>query len=425
MKRREFIKSMVASGAAPLVAAPFVRASEDAPYRRAAIRNKTLFISDIHLNVSAAYSWISPERLASLVQFLEEVNRRPDVAELVILGDLVDDWVVPVLDAPHSFEDILSDAVNKEVVAALQSLCVNPEIKVTYLTGNHDLLSWQLENKATLKRFFPQMVIVSEYPGYGSWSKNNVVWAEHGHRYCLFNAADVWSEKPSQLPLGYFMSRLAATASVNQHQALNTLDLLRDLGAASEGQLLTYLQNGGWTQHMTHSRIDKGIHDDAFIKLIYYAEAAWASTKPKDRYVMNNLDGFSTNPSVWSVGQSYGKILSRWPVRQGRVPGVIALGDDLGQLANAADILFRMPARLQKDYPFVPRIILFGHTHRALIQFNTTDQTIYVNTGTWIDGKPMTYAEIATTPEAGALRYTATLYDYGARTVLGEAAITG
>lgn len=424
MKRRAFIKTVAAAGPVAMMGATSISWVPKAQAAGVRGRNTTVFISDIHINVNAAYSWISPAHLAHLTQFLLETNQRSDVAELVIMGDLVDDWVVPVQEAPNSFEDILSDPVNKGVVNALQALCRNPAIKVTYLTGNHDLLSWQKENKAVLNRYFPEMEIVSEYPGYGAWSKDRVVWAEHGHRYCLFNAADVWNEKPSQLPLGYFMARLAATASVNQHQVINTLDLIRDLASKSEGQLLEYIRNGGWTQGMPHTRIAKGIHDNALIKLIYYGEAAWSNTQPHDVYIMNHLDGFKTNPSVWSVGRSYGDILSRWPSRQGRVPGVVAFWDDLGQLANAADILFTMPPWLQGDYPFVPKIILFGHTHRALFQNNAADGTIYVNTGTWIDNKPMTYAEIATTVSGNQTTYNVSLYDYGEKTLLGQGAIT-
>ena len=34
--------------------------------------------------------------------------------------------------------------------------------------------------------------------------------AEHGDRYCLFNAPDTWTAQNTFLPLGYFISRLAA-----------------------------------------------------------------------------------------------------------------------------------------------------------------------------------------------------------------------
>lgn len=424
MKRRDFVKTIAASYPASLIASSPLVSASPLKVSNTGIRNKVVFISDIHLNVDAEYSWISQQHLNSLTAFLLELNDRPDVAEFVILGDLIDDWVVPVKNAPNSFESILSDQINSQVVTALQALSRNPQLKVSYLTGNHDLLSWQQQNKIVIQTNFPGMQIISEYPGNGSWSMDKVVWAEHGHRYCLFNAADIWSKKDSQLPLGYFMARLAATASVNQHQKFNTLDLLYKLSKLSEGELRQYLTDGGWNRSVPHTKIDRGIYDDAFIRLAYYAEAAWSNSQPSDKYVMNGVDSFAKDPTVWRVGQRYDQILSKWPIRQDRVPGVMALFDDLGALSNAADVLFRMPAHLKDDYPFTPKIVLFGHTHKALIQNNTGEGTIYVNTGTWIDGKPMTWAEIETTPNENGQTYTVTLWDYGNNTQLGQASIT-
>lgn len=44
---------------------------------------------------------------------------------------------------------------------------------------------------------------------------------------------------------------------------------------------------------------------------------------------------------------------------------------------------------------FTPRIVLFGHTHKAMFwQRIGSRSTIYANTGTWIDSKPMTWVEV-------------------------------
>ena len=53
-------------------------------------RNRLIFISDLHMNVDANYSWLV-NHAPSAAQFLSDVNTREDVAELVILGDLLDD----------------------------------------------------------------------------------------------------------------------------------------------------------------------------------------------------------------------------------------------------------------------------------------------------------------------------------------------
>ena len=84
----------------------------------------------------------------------------------------------------------------------------NQYIQVTYVTGNHDLLSFEPATKTLIQRTFPEMVICSEEPGLGAYSIDEVLWAEHGHRYSLFNAPDTWSHDKSHLPLGYLPQRL-------------------------------------------------------------------------------------------------------------------------------------------------------------------------------------------------------------------------
>jgi UDP-2,3-diacylglucosamine pyrophosphatase LpxH len=74
-----------------------------------------------------------------------------------------------------------------------------------------------------------------------------------------------------------------------------------------------------------------------------------------------------------------------------------------------------MPQYLQDKYPFTPRIILFGHTHQAAFQYHSGDMdTIYVNTGTWIDNKPMTWVEIEiASAEEGQQLYVVSLWFNG------------
>jgi hypothetical protein len=59
--------------------------------------------------------------------------------------------------------------------------------------------------------------------------------------------------------------------------------------------------------------------------------------------------------------------------------------------------------------------VLFGHTHRAELRrhpgfFNS----IYANTGTWIDGKDMTWVEVEVEKASrGGRIYTVSLWYYG------------
>jgi len=373
----------------------------------AADRNTIVFISDLHMNVNANYSWLK-EHADDLAQFLTDLNAREDVRELVILGDLLDDWVCPVKDSPQAFTDVISADTNAGIVAALRALCANPDIAVTYVTGNHDMLSFEAQNTAALAEAFPGMTILSEAPGLGAYTRDNVIWAEHGHRYCLFNAPDTWSRADGHLPMGYFISRMAASKAKATGQVTTTPDLLDDFIKASAGASGKVKRGGG--------RGETGeIFDDALIVAVFNAIALWSGQWPWDAFVMDGIDGYDHDPIVEEIALVYDGIYSGWPSRQDRVSDVEAVWNDLGSLTSAANLIFEMPDSLKDEYPFTPRIILFGHTHEAAFQYHSGQvDTIYVNTGTWIDGKDMTWAEIQIVGrDDGKADYEVSLWFYG------------
>lgn len=408
MKRRDFLKSMAVAGAAASMAGgmgviPTLLTPRTA---HAAGRNKLVFISDVHMNVDGAYSWFV-KHAPDLAEFLNRINSRDDVSELIILGDLLDDWVSPVAYTPQTFADILGAYNNVAVVAALRAVCDNPDIAVTYVAGNHDMLSFESQNKEFIAGAFPGMTILSDSPGLGAYTKDNVIWAEHGHRYCLFNAPDTWSRSNGHLPMGYFISRLAASKSISSGQLVTTPELL-DRFVKSPAAVNEYLRQGGYG--------DVGdVIDDAFIIAVFNAIALWSGTWPWDRFTMDNLDNYTGDPSVEDIAFTYDTLFSGWPSRQDIVSHYEAIWNDLGHLSSAANLLFEMPDRIKGLYPFTPRIVLFGHTHQAAFQYHSGDvETIYANTGTWIDKKPMTWVEIEINNGSSGLRdYTVYLWFYG------------
>ncbi len=400
MDRRDFLKRLAAAGAfasaAGLVAVPELAAPRNA---QAAGRSKLIFISDLHMNVDAGYSWLV-SHAGDLADFLKDVNTRDDVAELVILGDLVDDWVSPIGDTPQSFSDVLDAGNNAGIVANLQAICANPNIAVTYVVGNHDMLSFQSQNKDTLADYFPGMTILSDAPGMGAYSKNRVIWAEHGHRYTLFNAPDTWSRSGSHLPLGYFISRLAASKSVSSGEVYTTPDVL-DQFVKSPTQ--AYQGAAG------------DVFSDLVIIAVFNAIARWSGNWPWSQFTMKGLDDYYSAPSVEHIAFLFDTIFSGWPSRQDRVAPVEAVFNDLGQLNSAANLIFEMPYYIKDLYPFTPRIVIFGHTHEAAFQYHSGSvETIYVNTGTWIDKKPMTWVEVDISEgENGQTFYEVALWYHG------------
>jgi UDP-2,3-diacylglucosamine pyrophosphatase LpxH len=411
MKRRDFLKGMAATGVAASVTGglgitPTLLTPRTA---HAAKRNKLVFISDLHMNVDGDYSWLV-KHAPDLARFLNNVNTRDDVAELIILGDLLDDWVAPVEYKPQTFHKILGAHNNTGVVAALQAICNNPDIAVTYVTGNHDMLSFEPENKEVIARAFPGMTIISDSPGLGAYTKDNVIWAEHGHRYCLFNAPDTWSQTGSHLPMGYFISRLVTSMSIAEGQIYTTPDVL-DRFVKSPAEVNKYLQQGGRVEAVGNTI------DDAFIFGMFNAIALCSGHWPLDKFTMDNIDKFTRDPCVEEIAIAYYTIFSKWPFRQDLVDNYQSVCNDLGHLSSAADLLFEMPDRIKDKYPFTPRIVLFGHTHQAAFQYHHSGQveTIYANTGTWIDSNPeMTWVEIEINDgDSGQRYYTVSLWFHG------------
>ena len=412
MKRRDFLKGMAVAGAAASVAGGIgiVPALFTPRTARAAERNKLVFISDLHMNVDATYSWLV-KHVLDLARFLNNVNTRDDVAELVILGDMLDTWVSPVEYTPQTFADIIAANYNNGVVPALQEVCYNPNIAVTYVAGNHDMLSFESENKEVIANAFPGMTIISDPPGLGAYSSDNVIWAEHGHRYSLFNAPDIWSRSGGHLPLGYFISRLVASKSLTSERLYTTPDVL-DRFVKLPAQALRNMQEGSGSNALSRDVDDP--FDDAFIIALFTAISRWTGHRAWDRFTMDGIDGFIRDPLVGAITLIYDTIFSGWPSRQDIVSNNEAVLDDF-RLNSAANLLFEMPDRIKDMYPFTPRIVLFGHTHQAAFQYHGGEvDTIYANTGTWIDSKPMTWVEVEINDGDKNQRfYTVSLWFYG------------
>src|ERR1035437_530292 len=69
---------------------PFDLTSENDPL----VRNKIVVISDLHLGSDTSYSE-NVRHLPRLAQFLGEIRESETVKELVIAGDMLDEWYVP------------------------------------------------------------------------------------------------------------------------------------------------------------------------------------------------------------------------------------------------------------------------------------------------------------------------------------------
>jgi len=346
-------------------------------------RNKLVFISDLHMNnhfsfspqgdgYSHAYAWLN-KNIPAVTAFLNWLGEREDVAELIILGDLFDGWLCPMHHIPTmDFMDILTAPENGPIVTALKSLCRKTSgVKVSYVPGNHDML---ISNIFTPANGFDSFNFLDTAPGMGLYQRDEVIFAEHGSRYCLFNAPDTWSHPNSHLPEGFFITRLGAEYTARVGTMLDLMEVL---------------------QGMIKTGLKETLPGEFF-------EAIKGTTiRADDTFLMNGLDGFSPDPTCTDVLEYYEAIYKKWNQRQDVVPREIAPVDDVGTLVPAASWIFLT------GKPYSPKILIFGHTHNfGLHGFHSIlgrEETsspckeykhIYANTGTWIDGKVCTYIEV-------------------------------
>jgi UDP-2,3-diacylglucosamine pyrophosphatase LpxH len=114
-----------------------------------------VFISDVHMstkgigNYKHTYHWLSDKQIGNLSSFLDSLLiRRPD--ELVIVGDLLDNWVCPIDITPPSMSEILHAAHNRPIIDGLNKL-MDAGAKLVFVGGNHD----QLVTAADLREVMP------------------------------------------------------------------------------------------------------------------------------------------------------------------------------------------------------------------------------------------------------------------------------
>ena len=88
-------------------------------------RNMIVVLSDMHMGADLAYTACKNNR-GHLVKLLQQIKAAPNVKELVIAGDLIDEWWVPATvntylgNGQSGFVQRIA-ATNSEVFAALSS----------------------------------------------------------------------------------------------------------------------------------------------------------------------------------------------------------------------------------------------------------------------------------------------------------------
>jgi DNA repair exonuclease SbcCD nuclease subunit len=255
-------------------------------------RTKKIFISDIHMGDARSFAKTYPygwfrSNIPHLANFLNEQLSAPEVAEVVILGDLFDEWVIPTdVDPLNSFQAICDNPPNSPVIEALRQLAARGIL--TYVPGNHDM-TWSTTELAGTQKFmetaFPGICYSSDPNLPNGVYRSGKLVAEHGNRYALFNASDTWTKPPSFLPMGYFLSRMVAYKVSHTETKEEFHDIIKKFVMKLRGK-----RN--------------------FVRMLFMAVAHDAGLSAADPINMNGIPGFPG--TVGAIGSRYENLIEDW-----------------------------------------------------------------------------------------------------------------
>ncbi len=381
-------------------------------------RSQIVVISDIHLGVDDAYAETEKNRDA-LVDFLTQIKNSPNVAELVIAGDLLDGWFLPMdyvyPDSQDTFFEMVA-ANNQTLMDAFNAIITDGKIKVTYTPGNHDLLL----TEEALQKILPGINQVrGDVQGLGEYTTgaNAEIDIEHGHKYNYFCAPDQISNRDitkndsTILPPGYFFTRIATSSVVEGHPASgNTFPEFTAPDKNDASQFGLYLYGLTWNGLMSNLPVNESL---------------------TDKVIKTNIDGFTEDyalndlipqqdPATGLIDVNlYKGEQDTWDERQTQNGVKAKIPLDEAILKASTYGYTDVQAKLQYfDTDASKRIVVFGHTHGACIipGTNLDDQkTIYANSGTWIDnaqGYPTMTFVVITPQQADSAVEIVNLYKY-------------
>ena len=378
-------------------------------------RSKIIVISDLHLNEERAdkngYSLFT-ENGQLLLDFLEQIRVSTQIRELVILGDLMDMWVVPM--SYSTYHDTISDAesyfvavsqadINHKIIDKINQIADEGKILFSYVPGNHDMLF----NETIFRKIFPSGVWKGVEPGTGRYYPESSVVLEHGHNYDLFNAPDSVTTGGSLLPPGYFITRVYATGNLLSTEKLPMPE-----------------QN---TKNMS----DQLIYTTSWDIAVHTINIP--NFDPDKVQIVTGVDGYTGNYSSNGARDIYTSTIgSDWKERQKKngvaVPSSVIVGimNGSGKFFWFGTLEYSAVAQYFTQNHKID-IVVFGHTHHAMLKQDlVTLEKIYANSGTWIDSRYLndgaltgTCVVLNTAASSGSELENATLYQ-AVRNDLGD-----
>ena len=375
-------------------------------------RTEIAVISDLHLYVDDSYSRTDFNK-QTIVDFLSMIRESESVAELVINGDMIDEWVIPMDYTITSLADLDDKIVenNRDIVDAVNAIIADGAIQVTYIPGNHDMTFSEEE----AERIFPGINQVRDAEGLGTYTAlNGEAAIEHGHRYNFICGPDPISNKDltgsgsSILPCGYFLTRIAVTSALEGAAGTPSAIPMISQDQADATQTAYYAYNMGLAAILSQLPLSESL-SDAVIKTNFDGYT--------DTYAIGDLLPYQDENGEVKINL-YDGVIENWTERQTQNQVAVPL-DVMTALMNAGsnDFTDSLAQTEYLDGGSTARIVVFGHTHAAKIttsENSAGEKVIYANSGSWRDSAPdyplNTYLII--TPATDASAAVASLYQY-------------
>ena len=385
MKKKALFLLVILMVAALMLSATASTASEGALWTPAAAADKIVVISDIHLGLDDSFSEDTKNK-PLLVEFLQQLQKTKDVRELVIAGDFLDEWYLPLnytayTDSSEFFRQVITN--NQTVFDELKNVMASG-IKLVYVLGNHDML---LES-GILDEALPGIVQARDSKGLGVYytGDRREIAIEHGHRYDVFSAPDTVTNKAlcvnggTMLPPGYFYARVAASWVIQGRPPIKkdypVLTAVPD-AKTDPDQFGAYLYYRVLNSEFTRITPFEGFQDKVFdIKIDGYN----GRYSIKDMFPDIQADGTISAPVLYKDFQR------TWQERQ-----------QINQVKVKNEFVEAVAGTLSREYFFNQAktqylqnpdenidVVVFGHTHVPNFQ-KVDGGKYYVNDGTWVD----------------------------------------
>lgn len=350
-------------------------------------------MGDIHLGADSSYAEIKAN-LIPLQKILQQIQTSPNVKELILNGDVFDEWFVPANVDTYQGKDQADfmqriAATNSGVINILNAIIQDKKILVTYVPGNHDL-TITAKNVDSILPGIHQARDPQQWLGIYVPTDYPKIAMEHWHRYDLFCAPDPIDNQDiasgTILPPGYFYTRIAVLHLLQEPTVPgDTPPSITQNTSWSVSQKVAFLYWNIWNRTLNTYPIANTFDERIIVTNINGFTGS---------YAVNDILPYQTTSGGTISMKLYSGIQDTWEQRQ-TLNNVAIHTPVLQAIANAGNgKALDEEAKIQ--YFLNPasdkRIVIFGHSHQPKIitsQNASGEKSIYANDGTWIDHNPL------------------------------------